>query len=212
MCDGYNPMKRDRHGFTLIELLITVAIVVIGLAIAVPSFREIILNNRQAIQINELLGSLNLARAEAVKRGLRTAVCKGSAAPGCETTTAGCCDTTSPTATNRNGWEQGWFVFVDTNEDSNLNNDAGDFLIQRSDPLPEGTTLRGNTLVEDRVIFNGRGGSGSAGSLTLCDSREETEARGIVIQGSGRSRRAIDTDSPVDGIVDDGSNDNVDCP
>jgi type IV fimbrial biogenesis protein FimT len=205
-------MKRDRHGFTLIELLITVAIVVIGLAIAVPSFRELILNNRQAIQVNELLGSLNLARAEAVKRGLRTTVCKGSAAPGCETTTTGCCDTTVPTATNRNGWEQGWFVFVDTNEDSNLNDDAGDFLIQRRDPLPEDTTLRGNALVINRVIFNGRGGSGSAGTLRLCDSRGATEARGIVIVGSGRARRAIDTDSPVDGIVDDGNDDNLSCP
>jgi type IV fimbrial biogenesis protein FimT len=203
-------MKGRTHGITLIELLVAVVVAAIAIAIGAPAFRELIQDNRQSTAINDLMASLNLARAEAVKRGVRSAVCRGSAAPGCEDTSAGCCDKTPVTATN--GWEQGWFVFVDPNEDSNLNNDAGDALIQRHAGLPDGTTLRGNSNVEDRVIFNQRGASGSPGTLRLCDSRGNAGARAIVILGTGRPRLAIDTDSPADGIVDDGSDDNVSCP
>jgi type IV fimbrial biogenesis protein FimT len=203
-------MKGCARGITLIEMLVAVIIIAIVILIGAPTLRELTLNNRQVTAINDLMTSLNLARAEAVKRGVRTAVCRGSAAPGCENTPAGCCDKTAITTTN--GWEQGWFGFVDTNQDSNLNNDPGDALIQRHEGLPEGTTLRGNNNVEDRVMFNYRGASGSPGTLRLCDSRGNAEARGIVILGTGRLRLAIDTDSTPDGIVNEGNNNNVSCP
>lgn len=61
---------RERSsGFTMIELLITIAILGIILAFAVPSFQTMIENNRVTSEANTLLSAVNLARTEAIKRG-----------------------------------------------------------------------------------------------------------------------------------------------
>jgi type IV fimbrial biogenesis protein FimT len=57
------------RGFTLLELMVTVAVLAILLTVGVPSFRDLIQNNRVTTQTNELVTALNFARAEAVKRG-----------------------------------------------------------------------------------------------------------------------------------------------
>lgn len=188
-------MKRHTRGFTLIELLVTVAVVVIVLTIAVPSFRELLLNNRQAIQINELLGSLNLARAEAVKRGSDTIACITDA-------------NTPPDCAAGTAWEQGWILFADDDDDNSL--DAGEDLIQIHDALPAGTTLLG---AGNMVGFNARGSTGNAQTLVLCDPRGFQDARGVVIAPSGRSRQAIDSNN--NGVRERGNGADfaaADCP
>lgn len=65
-------MLRSRHtrfsGFTLIELLITIALVVIVLAVGVPSMRTYIVNNRLKAVNAQLVSDLQFARAEAAAR------------------------------------------------------------------------------------------------------------------------------------------------
>jgi type IV fimbrial biogenesis protein FimT len=66
------------HGFTLIELMVTVAVMVILAAIAAPNMTELINNRRAAGQTEELVASLQLARAEAIRRNARVTVCAGT--------------------------------------------------------------------------------------------------------------------------------------
>ncbi|HEU4664174.1 MAG TPA: GspH/FimT family pseudopilin [Dokdonella sp.] len=61
-------------GFTMFELMITVAIVAILAGIALPNYREFMIRMTVTENVNTLLGALNTARAEAVKRGRRVAV------------------------------------------------------------------------------------------------------------------------------------------
>jgi type IV fimbrial biogenesis protein FimT len=85
-------------GFTLVELLMTVALAAILLGLAAPGFRSVIQNNRATALANEMITTLNLARSEAVKRGVRVTVCRSSTPTACAAS---------------GGWEQGWITFLD---------------------------------------------------------------------------------------------------
>ena len=66
------------QGFTLVELMVTVAVMVILAAIAMPSMTALINNVRVSGQTEELVASLQLARAEAIRRNARVTVCAGT--------------------------------------------------------------------------------------------------------------------------------------
>ena len=62
--------ERDSHrGFTLIELMVVVAVLAIVATVAVPSFQQIIENNRLATESNRIFASMSFARSEAVRLG-----------------------------------------------------------------------------------------------------------------------------------------------
>lgn len=73
------------RGFTLIELLVTIAILAIVLALAIPNFTALIISNRLTANANELVGSLQLARSEAVSRNTRVTVCRSVNGTTCTT-------------------------------------------------------------------------------------------------------------------------------
>lgn len=60
--------RAAQRGMTLIELLITVAVVSIALGLAAPSLSTQVANYRVRSATESILGGLNLARTEAVRR------------------------------------------------------------------------------------------------------------------------------------------------
>ncbi|WP_456361858.1 GspH/FimT family pseudopilin [Xanthomonas arboricola] len=67
---------RHRAGFTLIEIMVTVAVLGIVLAVAVPAFGTLIRSSRLTSNANEFVAALQLARSEAVRQNSLVAVCR----------------------------------------------------------------------------------------------------------------------------------------
>ena len=86
-------------GFSAVELMVTVAIIAILLALAVPSFTNATLSSQLAATANRLTGSATMARSEAIKRNANVTVCMSSNGTSCATT---------------GGWEQGWIMLSGT--------------------------------------------------------------------------------------------------
>ena len=71
--------QRRARGFTLVELMITMAIALVLLMIAVPSFKNITLSNKLNTTANDIINAIHVARMEAVKRNSNTQLCSNLA-------------------------------------------------------------------------------------------------------------------------------------
>lgn len=71
--------RRYARGFTLIELMITLAVALVLIMIAVPSFKNLILANRLTTTANDVVGAISIARMEAIKRNANTQLCGNTA-------------------------------------------------------------------------------------------------------------------------------------
>jgi prepilin-type N-terminal cleavage/methylation domain-containing protein len=77
---GGADMWRNAHhrGFTLVELMVTIAIAVILLSVAVPSFRGYFAKKKVEGTIAELVTDIQFARSEAVSRNVNMRMTFGS--------------------------------------------------------------------------------------------------------------------------------------
>lgn len=105
---------RRYHGFTLIELVVTVAVLAIIVAMAAPSFTSMINSNRLATNTNELVASVQLAKMESLRRGMRVGVCESS---------------NGTTCTDGDSWAQ-WITIADIDRDDDF--DAADEVLRVS--------------------------------------------------------------------------------
>ncbi|RLA11731.1 MAG: hypothetical protein DRQ60_09570 [Gammaproteobacteria bacterium] len=152
-------------------MLIVIAIGAILTGLAVSAFPNLSKNNHMIGDVNTLVGHVNLARSETIKRNLPTALCQTddsqAATPDCDGIAA--------------NWANGWLVFVDDN--GNQTFDAGEFLITRGSP--SGSI--------DIVVSHGEIGFANDGFLAtgstlfnLCDDRGINHGRQMSLSITGR--------------------------
>lgn len=67
-CRSTRVSPEGKRGFTIVELMVTIAVLAILAAMAAPSFVNLIRENQATSVSNELLGAVQLARGEAIKR------------------------------------------------------------------------------------------------------------------------------------------------
>ena len=164
-------MRRE-GGFTLIELMITIGILAIVLAVGVPSYRGIVMDNRMATQANLFATSIKLARSNAVRFQRNATVCSSANF-----------DATVPTCSSNSDWSAGWIVWVDKDRDATT--DANE-IISVSGPVHQASELKSTSA--NRFTYDGRGfAATAAGDLTLCDSRSGEMGRVIKVNATGRT-------------------------
>lgn len=200
----YTPVHKHARGLSLIELLVTLSIAVILLTIGVPSFTNMMAANTASSFANDLLVDINYARSEAITRGTRVVVCKGTATAAGSGCAAG-------------NWEGGWKVFEDCN-DNQVINDAtcpdrngdgaadNESVLRVHAALSDGWTLRGNANVANRITFRPDGRTGNNGTLVACQGGvlnvgNQTRSSAVVVLGTGRARVSQDRDG--NGVPDD---------
>ncbi|KRE87542.1 pilus assembly protein FimT [Rhodanobacter sp. Soil772] len=71
--------RRHERGFTLVELMITMAVALVLIMIAVPSFKSLTLSNKLNTAANDIINAIHVARMEAVKRNANAQLCSNSA-------------------------------------------------------------------------------------------------------------------------------------
>jgi type IV fimbrial biogenesis protein FimT len=167
-------------GATLAELMVVLAIAAILAGLAIPGFASLVHSSRLSAATTELLVSLHLARSEAIKRNSRTVVCISADGSTCATV---------------GGWQQGWLIFHDANNNSAL--DPGEAVIHVRQALPDSIRLTGNSTVSKYISYAPSGGTKSvtgafqAGTLTVCNVADASgAARRVVISSTGRPRVA----------------------
>jgi type IV fimbrial biogenesis protein FimT len=185
--------KSVKHsGFTLIELIVTVSIAAILLSMAIPSFIGTIASNRLTTNDNELVTALNIARSEAIKRGVQI--------------------TLKRKGTTSQAWEEGWDVFVDI-AGTPAGNVIGTFLddgdtteceidatgtptedcyIKHYQTLSNGFTVRTGANFANWVAYLPSGISTSStnfgnDTFRLCNGTNTATARAITINAVGRA-------------------------
>lgn len=182
--------KGQFAGFTLVELMITLLLAAIVLSYGVPAFRNLILNNRQAAYMNDILTSLMLARSEALKRHHSVTVCKSADHLAC--TTAG-------------GWEQGWIVFDESNTQGTLGAvDAGETVIRAFQGFTNDATLRGSQNIQNHLTYASTGFvMQGQEQIVYCDSRvrnfanDKVEARVLIVGATGQAKVVAGHDPAV---------------
>jgi type IV fimbrial biogenesis protein FimT len=171
-------MKKN-SGFTLLELLITLTLIGIVTAFAIPAMTEFSKNDRLITNINSMIGHLAYARSEAVKRSVQVVMCVSSDT-----------DTPNPSCTGGN-WEDGWLVYIDADASNTF--DAGEEIIKAHAAL-EGQNRLIPVGVDPQIIYDNRGFlAGNTGSIQLCDGRTGPHGKTIRITTTGRVRLEVDT-------------------
>ena len=164
-----------RLGFTLVELMITLAVLVLLLAVAVPSMQEFSANNQLAATRSNFAAALALARTEAAKRG-RVVVVQALGS--------------GPTG---NEFAGGWEIAVD--DDGNGAVATTETRVRRNAVTLQKIQLGGEATVSFRAT--GALAGTSAQVFTLCRASGGTRGYTITVMPSGTTDVAnINTCTP----------------
>jgi type IV fimbrial biogenesis protein FimT len=178
MYRNIHPFRSSRsdRGFTLIELLVTIGVASLLLAVAAPSFRDMSIRNRLTSYSNDLIATINVARSEAIRRGVPVVICRSDDQASCGGT-----------------WSDGWIAFVDANNDGIADDPVDEPVLTIYEGLTDRYTLNADAVFADSVTYGADGAADNIGMFAFCFEDELVGARAVALTRL-RPRMALDTD------------------
>lgn len=165
---GHPPTSRRtvqntcQSGFSMIELMTVLSIVAILLGIAVPSFASLIRDTKLVVATNDFFSSINLARSEAIQRGMRIDM----------------------VPLDQSGdWAKGWTVLVDENNNQKI--DAAESVIFSHGPVSPGVKIDA-TLTDSPAQYLAYN---AAGRSRTNASNYRTQFGTITFELAGKARK-----------------------
>ncbi|OGI51816.1 MAG: hypothetical protein A3E57_00795 [Candidatus Muproteobacteria bacterium RIFCSPHIGHO2_12_FULL_60_33] len=169
-------------GYSLFDLIVTSAVAgVVGLGAV--GMTGLVQDARMTSLVNQLMGDLNLARGESIKRNVAVTLCKSNDGASCSDEAA---------------WREGWIVFADDNKNREV--DTNEAIIRVQQTLAGDMTLRyGETDTYTYVRYNSSGEASRAATFTFCDGRGADKAKAVIVYWTGRPRVSTKTseDDPL---------------
>lgn len=168
----------------------SLAVVAILATTSVPAFSNFIQSNQLSESAFDVLGTINLARSEAVKRKTRVVLCR-SADPTAVTPSCG---------GSAHTWTTGWLVFAsgDTNNTYEVGTDT---LLGIGVIHSPSVTVITNSTSNNNLEYNSDGTtneSGGTARFAICDKRGGEYGRQINVPPHGRPRFVKgDKSSPI---------------
>lgn len=169
------PTAPPARGLTLTETAVTLAILSIVVAMALPSWRGWSARQELSLRAQTLSSALVRARTEAIRRGFRVNLCKSA---------------DGRTCAEDGDWSAGWILHVDA---AALGHPSDGEPPIAHDPPPGAPILvDGNGPVDDYVSFTPLGeprklnGALQMGTFTVC--RTGFDAIHVVLAATGRVR------------------------
>lgn len=169
---------KAQTGFTIVEFMVVTMIIAVLATLAAPSFQSLLASNRVSAIAGEFLATLNFARSEAVKRGVRVTVCVKASDTQCATS---------------GSWAKGWIIFTDGGTAATV--DGSDQVLRTRAALPGSVTMTGNQNVALYVSYLPSGlsrmasGAMQAGTLSICTTGDP--GRDVIIAVTGRPSIAL---------------------
>jgi type IV fimbrial biogenesis protein FimT len=169
-------MKRRSRGFTLIELMISILVLGVLTALAVPSFTNMINRNRLSSQSNELLSALQFARMEAIRSSGKVTFCGAATA------------TAAAEAACDDGLQPYWVVIGKT---SGVEQQLRVFAVK--DPMKVSTTLEKVSFTADGLARDSTTKALVTGAITVCMATSNPAQNKRVLNITTGSRVVVTT-------------------
>lgn len=161
-----DPARSLHFGFTIVEFAVTLVLLAIGIALAIPSLQDLTANNQLTAANNSLVTGMNLARSTAITSGEDISICPSANAVAC----------------SDDSWESGWIVFNDVDGDAQAD----------TDEVIRVVTLQGNLETSgfgESIEFRSDGTTsmGSDATITNCyaDSSITSKCLNVVVSAFG---------------------------
>lgn len=179
--------KHLQSGITLIEAMVALGVAAIVVMLS-TNMSGVFQSGQMSSYVQDLVGTLQYARSEAIARSTRVTVCKKKAAT----------DECDPAGSR---WDNGWIVFVDENNDSTIVNPDVNIL-RIHGPVKGQFSIDSTSTLNNYASFIANGfprkipGDGGflGGSLLICDQRGyDKYAKRIALAQTGRIRSGLAT-------------------